>query len=84
MDRWALAMERARVRVARRASAALTAGANGAEGAPAGWACELKLAQQTDLSEPLARVNTEPAAKLNPDWNEKKAWDGFVEFYTKV
>lgn len=46
-----------------------------------GWACELILAPQTDFSEPLHRVNTEPAAKLDPGWNEKKAWDNFLEFY---
>jgi hypothetical protein len=48
-----------------------------------GWACELKLAQQTDFSEPLKRVNTEPAAKIIPGWSESKAWDAFVEFYAK-
>ena len=48
-----------------------------------GWACELKLARQEDFSEPLKRINTEPAVKLAPDWNESKAWDAFVEFYTK-
>ena len=49
-----------------------------------GWACELNLTQQTDFSEPLQRVNTEPAAKLIPEWNEQKAWDGFVDFYNPV
>jgi nucleoside-diphosphate-sugar epimerase len=48
-----------------------------------GWACELKLAKQEDFSEPLNRINTEPATKLVPDWNETKAWDAFVEFYSK-
>lgn len=48
-----------------------------------GWACELKLAKQEDFSEPLQRVNTEPAAKIVPEWNETKAWDAFVEFYAK-
>ena len=48
-----------------------------------GWACELKLAGQADFSEPLNRTNTEPAAKLVPDWSESKAWDAFVEFYSK-
>jgi UDP-glucose 4-epimerase len=46
-----------------------------------GWACELKLAKQEDFSEPLNRINTEPAIKTIPAWNERKAWDGFVEFY---
>jgi UDP-glucose 4-epimerase len=48
-----------------------------------GWACELKLARQEDFSEPLKRTNTEPAVNLATDWNESKAWDSFVEFYTK-
>jgi UDP-glucose 4-epimerase len=48
-----------------------------------GWTCELKLAKQEDFSEPLNRVNTEPADKLVPDWNETKAWDDFVRFYAK-
>jgi nucleoside-diphosphate-sugar epimerase len=45
------------------------------------WTCELKLAKQEDFSEPLNRVNTEPAAPLVPKWNEKSAWDGFTGFY---
>jgi UDP-glucose 4-epimerase len=48
-----------------------------------GWSCELKLAKQDDFSEPLNRANTEPAAKLVPDWSEPKAWDSFVAFYTQ-
>jgi nucleoside-diphosphate-sugar epimerase len=47
-----------------------------------GWACELNLAKQEDFSEPLNRVNTEPAIEAVPKWNEAKAWDGFVKFYT--
>ncbi|MGO8839383.1 MAG: NAD-dependent epimerase/dehydratase family protein [Limisphaerales bacterium] len=46
-----------------------------------GWTCELKLARQEDFSEPLRRVNTDPAAPLVPEWNESKAWGAFVEFY---
>jgi UDP-glucose 4-epimerase len=46
-----------------------------------GWACELKLSQQTDFNEPLNRVNTEPAVKVASNWNEQKAWDAFMEFY---
>jgi nucleoside-diphosphate-sugar epimerase len=46
-----------------------------------GWACELKLAKQEDFSEPLHRTNTEPAAKLVPEWDESKAWDGFADYY---
>lgn len=47
-----------------------------------GWACELNLAKQEDFSEPMNRVNTEPAIEAVPNWNEAKAWDGFVAFYT--
>lgn len=46
------------------------------------WACELKLSQQTDFNEPLNRVNTDSAVKAASNWDEKKAWDTFVEFYT--
>jgi len=46
-----------------------------------GWACELKLAKQEDFNEPMKRTNTEPAASLAPEWNEPKAWDGFVGYY---
>jgi len=46
-----------------------------------GWTCQLELAKQEDFSEPLARANTEPAAKLVSQWNERKAWDAFAEFY---
>lgn len=46
-----------------------------------GWACELQLLAQEDFSEPLRRVNTEPAAARISGWNEKAAWDAFAEFY---
>jgi len=47
-----------------------------------GWACELKLCPQTDFSEPLHRQNPCPAVSLVSGWNEQKAWDAFVDFYT--
>lgn len=46
-----------------------------------GWKCELKLAQQTDFSEPRHRTNTDSAEKMTPAWKEDCAWDEFVEFY---
>jgi nucleoside-diphosphate-sugar epimerase len=46
-----------------------------------GWPCELKLAKQEDFSEPMNRVNTEPAIEALLKWDEKRAWDAFVEFY---
>jgi nucleoside-diphosphate-sugar epimerase len=52
--------------------------------ARAGWACELKLSRQEDFSEPLERVNTEPAVAFAPSWDEQKAWENFVEFYQAI
>jgi hypothetical protein len=46
-----------------------------------GWTCELDLAAQEDFSEPLFRVNNEPAVNLIPEWNEASAWDAYVDFY---
>ena len=48
------------------------------------WNCELKLAKQEDFSEPLNRVNTEPATALAPKWSETLAWNAFVEYYKPV
>lgn len=46
-----------------------------------GRPCEVRLGIQTDFSEPLMRVNTDPAAPEVPDWNETAAWDAIAEFY---
>lgn len=46
-----------------------------------GWACALELPPQQDFSEPLKRVNTDPARHMVPAWNETSAWDSFVNFY---
>ncbi len=46
-----------------------------------GWACELKLLVQTEFSEPANLSNLEPAAEMEPQWNEAAAWDGFVRNY---
>jgi nucleoside-diphosphate-sugar epimerase len=48
-----------------------------------GWPCVLELAVQEDFSEPLVRINTQPAAPLVPQWNESAAWDAFVRFYAE-
>lgn len=47
-----------------------------------GHACEVRLGTQTDFSEPLMRVNTDPAAPEVPGWDEAAAWDGIAAFYT--
>ncbi len=46
-----------------------------------GWRCDVELARQEDFSEPLMRVNREPATLLFPDWNEKAFWDEFIQYY---
>jgi nucleoside-diphosphate-sugar epimerase len=46
-----------------------------------GWPCELSFLQQQDFSEPLLRINQDPAALWAPRWDERAAWDAFTEFY---
>jgi len=46
-----------------------------------GWACDLDLQRQEDFSEPLRRVNLDPAASMIPAWDESAAWDAFASFY---
>jgi hypothetical protein len=41
------------------------------------------MARQEDFSEPLTRVNNEPAARLVEDWVEAAGWDAFVEYYAR-
>ena len=47
-------------------------------------ACAFELAEQTDFSEPLMRVNTEPAWRLAPGWDMARAWDELAEFYSRA
>jgi UDP-glucose 4-epimerase len=46
-----------------------------------GWACNVKLLQQTDFSEPLARINTHPIDAAPLGWSEPAAWDAIADFY---
>jgi nucleoside-diphosphate-sugar epimerase len=46
-----------------------------------GWDCNLKLLEQTEFSEPLARVNTHPLDTAALAWSEKVAWDNIAEYY---
>jgi UDP-glucose 4-epimerase len=39
------------------------------------------LAVQTDFSEPMRRVNLQPARDLTPDWSEEAAWDELCDYY---
>jgi nucleoside-diphosphate-sugar epimerase len=43
--------------------------------------CALRNDDQVDFSEPLMRVNTEPAWRIVPDWNEQASWDAIAEHY---
>ena len=47
-----------------------------------GWACELELPVQTEFSEPLMRINTEPAQLQHPEWDEQRFWDQFADYYS--
>jgi len=49
-----------------------------------GWACELEVLPQQDFSEPLRRVNREPASAQIPGWDEARAWDDFAAYYSPV
>lgn len=40
-----------------------------------------KLPKQTDFSEPLIKINNNPATMYAKDWNEQAAWDELAEYY---
>ena len=48
-----------------------------------GLDCVVKLLEQTDFSEPLARINTHPIDSGSFGWSESKAWDGIAEYYRR-
>ncbi len=41
-------------------------------------------ARQTEFTEPLRRVNAQPAAGLCPDWDESRAWDALADWYAEA
>ena len=43
--------------------------------------CRLELAVQSEFSEPLARINTDPATRYSPAWDEAAAWDSYAAYY---
>jgi UDP-glucose 4-epimerase len=45
------------------------------------WECSVRLLQQTDFSEPLARINTHPIDGGALAWSESAAWDAIAEYY---
>jgi UDP-glucose 4-epimerase len=44
-------------------------------------ACDFELIAQTEFSEPMVRVNYEPARPYFPAWDEEAAWDAIAEYY---
>ena len=48
-----------------------------------GLDCRVKLLQQTDFSEPLARMNTHPIDTAALGWAESQAWDGIADYYRR-
>jgi nucleoside-diphosphate-sugar epimerase len=48
-----------------------------------GLECAFILNGQTDFSEPLERINTDSAADYYVEWEERKSWDEFAEYYKK-
>lgn len=43
----------------------------------------VNLSQQTDFSEPLVRINTQPINAAGLGWSETKAWDEIAEYYRR-
>jgi UDP-glucose 4-epimerase len=43
--------------------------------------CRVQLMTQKDFSEPLVRLNTEPAASLMESWSEGQAWDEYAQWF---
>jgi UDP-glucose 4-epimerase len=49
-----------------------------------GWECGLALMEQTDFSEPLARINTHPIDTAALGWSESQAWDALADYYRQT
>jgi nucleoside-diphosphate-sugar epimerase len=45
------------------------------------WKCAFRVLEQTDFSEPLARINTHPLDIATLGWSEPAAWDAIAEYY---
>lgn len=46
-----------------------------------GLACDLEIGDQTEFSEPLTRINTDPMDATALDWDERLAWDEVADYY---
>jgi UDP-glucose 4-epimerase len=48
-----------------------------------GLDCKVELLEQTDFSEPLARINTHAIDTRELGWSESSAWDAIAEYYRR-
>ena len=48
-----------------------------------GRECIVNFDEHTDFSEPMVRINSEPACIASPSWDERGAWDHYLEFYLR-
>jgi UDP-glucose 4-epimerase len=46
--------------------------------------CRVRLLEQTDFSEPLARINTHPIDTAALGWKESAAWDSVADYYRDI
>jgi nucleoside-diphosphate-sugar epimerase len=46
-----------------------------------GLSCAVELLRQTQFDEPGVRINTDPAHRDSPEWDEVRAWDEIAEHY---
>lgn len=44
--------------------------------------CPVRLGVQTDFSEPMVRINTDPLDMISLGWNEVAAWDEIAAYYS--
>lgn len=49
-----------------------------------GRPCPVVLREQVEFPEPVVRINTEPAAPLDPGWSEAAAWDEMARHYLEA
>ena len=46
--------------------------------------CAVKIGVQTDFSEPMVRINTDPVDSEKLGWNEAAAWDAIAAYYAET
>ena len=45
--------------------------------------CPVKIGAQTDFSEPMVRINTDPLDAARLVWSETTAWDAIAAYYAE-